>query len=500
MAANRFLPSDRLRVATSCTAKLPDPEQASAYSEMSALRDALDCELIVPFSQCSHGAEVSSEFKLIADEGEFIYGSWEVQTADIAHFKRTQRKRVDTMFAALSEATQISVVDLEQRWEVRGGFSYARRMQALGVRFLYTWYNYDQSLCAYIASALLGIPRAVSLCEGFEHEDYDLKVPELHLRTADLVIATNEVAEKVARSLVSDFGERLVQGTGPEFVSSIADRIHALIAKESGGPYGLQAAFHESTDRGDEGSGSGGLRYVVVCAERTGSNLLLEVLGLDLGNELFNPDYLSDCFIPISVPELRRDPELLKLRQSDPAAFLDRYWKIGEDLGLSASGFKLMYFHAAEQQAVVDYLLNSEGIRVIHVTRRNRLKRFLSMRRAEVSGSWYKTQKNKGSGIPDSATELNVDDMLADFAYQAVEEQKFSALFRGPRLIELCYEEYAKDLEGTRDRVAEFLGVKLPKPFLRSRRTGTKSLRDSIANFDAVAAALQGSGLGSYLG
>ncbi|MBK8978309.1 MAG: sulfotransferase [Planctomycetes bacterium] len=240
--------------------------------------------------------------------------------------------------------------------------------------------------------------------------------------------------------------------------------------------------------------------FIILAAERTGSNLLAGLLdshpAIVLGGEFFNPTLSEQRRVPWPlVPEAAR-AELAARRDADPIGFLEQVFEQGRAKGYRAVGFKLMYNHADRLPAVRDFLLSLPELRVVHLTRRNLVERFLSKRRAEVTGRWQKPVDDKGASsavekpkLP--RIELEFDALVADLLKVERWQATYRSMFAGHPLLEVCYEDLADDPAGRAAPVVGFLGLDTGVELaVRYQKTGTDSLRDAIANYDELKASL----------
>lgn len=115
----------------------------------------------------------------------------------------------------------------------------------------------------------------------------------------------------------------------------------------------------------------------------------------------------------------------------------------------------------------------------IRIHRRNRLKQAVSFAKALQSNKWSNTQKDK---------RLDADALF--FSYSSIfkylqtidrEETAWAAFFKKNKIpsLEVCYEEFIKDYEGTVARVFEYCGIELAERVDPSKNIHTK-MADNI--------------------
>jgi glycosyltransferase involved in cell wall biosynthesis len=112
--------------------------------------------------------------------------------ADYAWFRRRMPDRVETLLTAIGNAAGLSRDVLERHEHLLHAFSFARAVEAWGPDYLHSYFFYERTLFALVASKLLDIPRGVSCYADHQLDDYPLKIVPLHLRTSDVIVATSQ--------------------------------------------------------------------------------------------------------------------------------------------------------------------------------------------------------------------------------------------------------------------------------------------------------------------
>lgn len=230
--------------------------------------------------------------------------------------------------------------------------------------------------------------------------------------------------------------------------------------------------------------------FVVVCAPRTGSNLLVSLLNshpdVMIGGEVFNQRSIEEDKILWPDPEVKTDPHLLELRRSDPVAFLERLLTMaGERHSPAALGFKYLYWDAHQHAAVTEHLREQQHIKILHLKRRNRLERMLSAARSRASGVWVaSTKSTKPSRQP--AIELAFEKCQRDFERTENDEVKADAMFASHDVFQLTYEDLVADTRTKCDEIERWLGVRKAKLASEHKKLRTTTLRESIANYDEL--------------
>jgi hypothetical protein len=208
------------------------------------------------------------------------------------------------------------------------------------------------------------------------------------------------------------------------------------------------------------------VRFVLLCAERTGSNLV--TFGLDenpaveMFGEIFHEteaDEQQRCGLPPDIPGYRPG--------GDAGEFLSR--RIFQSPGrrpILARGFKMFYGHArssAGARSAWTYLLGDRDLRVIHLARRNLLEAFSSLESARRSDRWFeRVGQAAAADAPGPVEPFPLDpwDCQEYFcrvtAWRLWAERAFGA---HPRL-DLDYQsDLQDDFAGAMARVFDFIGV-----------------------------------------
>lgn len=244
-----------------------------------------------------------------------------------------------------------------------------------------------------------------------------------------------------------------------------------------------------------DGSSSAPVRFVIVAARRTGSNLLCTLVGSHADvlchHELFNPGGIY-----YALPLRKSDFSLgtLEERDADPLGFLGRVWSHTQ--GKRCVGFKMT---RGQDPSVIDAVLADPGVRVIVLRRKNRLKTFVSELRAERTSTWEVYDKADIAACPRVPVDLRALD-----AYVADNETFYAGIDAavarsGSRVLHVTYEQLFERAE--QQRILRFLDLAPQAVALNARAVKQNScdLRDLVDNYDALARSLAGTALGLEL-
>jgi riboflavin biosynthesis pyrimidine reductase/LPS sulfotransferase NodH len=194
-------------------------------------------------------------------------------------------------------------------------------------------------------------------------------------------------------------------------------------------------------------------RFVVIAAPRTGSNMLCSLLNkhpeILCHHEIFNPEGIHYA-LDHRAGEI--DLGTSRDRDRQPENFLDRMWE--HRCGRPVVGFKLN----RGQNEILGKVLEDRGVRKIILTRRNRVRAFVSEMIARQTGEW-ETYAFSKEGQPCEPIWVEADELLT----QAAETRLYFARIRrtldltGQSFLETTYEDLCGQEEQL--RIFRFLGV-----------------------------------------
>jgi LPS sulfotransferase NodH len=232
--------------------------------------------------------------------------------------------------------------------------------------------------------------------------------------------------------------------------------------------------------------------YMITCPARTGSTMLVHLLrshpDICSHSEVFTPNKITG----ITGTYLRKSREqgdfldrLSRERERDTIKFL---YKIVLDLqGKKVVGFKLKHDELVlpEYRRLRDEIVSDVDFRIIHLRRKNLLRRYLSWYIA--NNVTHVTLAVEGQAIPDMPpVRLDPRECQRDFETIQRREEEFNQLFARHPNFSITYEEILAGDPGKLASLLDFLGVSQRKLTTTTKRLGTDSLRSAIANFDEL--------------
>lgn len=242
-------------------------------------------------------------------------------------------------------------------------------------------------------------------------------------------------------------------------------------------------------------------RFIILAAARTGSNLLRELLashpGVFAGGEVFNFKLIEQGFIPwfeIGSPsaeqaEINSNEHLIRLWHGDPGRFIEELMRLTEGWGYRAIGFKTMYELPNPEDPAGRYLINDKSVRVIHLKRRNLLRRRISWERAVATDKWFQFRGGEAPELP--VITLPIQEIIREFVDLEAKQKEYDESFKEHPLLEVFYEDLAQNPQAVGNRALTFLGIVPDRELqVRLEKTGLDPLRAAVGNYDELKSTL----------
>jgi len=239
------------------------------------------------------------------------------------------------------------------------------------------------------------------------------------------------------------------------------------------------------------------IRFIILSAPRTGSTFLRGLLGshpdVFVGGEVFNPRLTKDGIIhwfeidapPDERTKINLDKNLNELRQADPGRFLEELTDTTHGWGFPVVGFTCHYKVPEPGDPAGQYIINDNAIRIIHLKRRNLLRRLVSWERAVAADRWHWLRGDDSPKLP--AITLSMDKIVESIMEMEAKEKEYDECFKQHSVLEIFYEDLAKDPQAVGIRALDFLGLKSDRKLdARTEKTGVDSLRTAIENYDEL--------------
>jgi LPS sulfotransferase NodH len=233
-------------------------------------------------------------------------------------------------------------------------------------------------------------------------------------------------------------------------------------------------------------------RFIILTRSRSGSNLLRGLLNAHSQVVAFSEMFKDPNTIGWDIPGYPKSGRALELFRKDTRRFIDRYVFKKYPRHIKAVGFKLFYYHAigTELEPVWDYVKENRDIHVLHLKRQNILKTHLSKTKAQMTDNWINLTGEHEVVPP---VELDYAELQQDFIQTRTWEEEADRIFSDHPIIEIFYEQLARDYAGEMDRIASFLELD-PEPVApQTHKQASKPLSVAIANYAELKERFKGS-------
>ena len=196
---NRVLRPGRQRVLATACWHFPIYSQTFVYQELTQL---MRSGRVVRFlyGERNWRDPLPAQFRSLWRSRRRFVVHPEVCRESYDHFMRVAPERVESLLELLTSASGLSRKELTGQHHFGQAFAFARLVEAYRPDYVHSYFFYEGTLFALVASHLLGIPRGVSCYADHMLQDYVLKVVPLHLRQCSVIVATSE---RIKRELLA---------------------------------------------------------------------------------------------------------------------------------------------------------------------------------------------------------------------------------------------------------------------------------------------------------
>lgn len=208
-------------------------------------------------------------------------------------------------------------------------------------------------------------------------------------------------------------------------------------------------------------------KFVIVARSRTGSNLLVGLLGS-------HPNIVC------------RGEEFRELAGRSSSAVWNGIFD-RRPLGISHVGFKLFYYHPIDSsdRSVWNFVAADPSIRIVHLIRRNLLRTALSRAIAERTDVWDdRIGRGQKIDLSDRRVRLDAEECIRDFERTRGWATQLKADHPSHRIHEVEYETLVSDPRAIIE-IQRFLGVRRIRDDLQTdhRRQNREALGELITNY-----------------
>lgn len=423
------------------------------------------------------------------------------QQADLEHFRRHSPDALASLLDCVGRCIG-TTADPARMPAIALAISQARWVKAWAPDILFSLSGSDGCLSAMVVSWLLDIPRVHFHVTPASEDAPDLGLNLEYYERANLVaVPSPQSLTTLTESLARTIGTRLLPPSDTVDWQQLVARDVGRILRQrphstTRADLGPRAAWGSPTTTSTDQSPAMPRPFLVLGTARTGSNLLVELLNshprLLTAGELFQPDVNADNIAGAGLPEGFAVATYLEMRQHDPGACIRHLRSLGAARGAAAVGCKLFHHHTVADNRLVDSLLGMPDLRLIHLSRLDHVARYLSLQRAELSGTWYTTADQSPTKRSREPIHLDPRLMLHDLELTESLETRIRETFAGFPSLDVSYEDLVADREGQMRRIFDFLGVEHVAPSSQSLKTGESDPRVMIANWEALESMLAG--------
>jgi len=214
-------------------------------------------------------------------------------------------------------------------------------------------------------------------------------------------------------------------------------------------------------------------RFAIIGNARTGSNYLLDGLR--------------------TAPSVRVYHEIFADHNREVGKEFDKIFSTifqPESKSTKVVGFKVFYNHLTEDEW--KRLLACRDLKIIHLTRRNRLRTVISLEIAFKTGQWTQSGKGKSGEFKEKRLRLDSSKLLQRL--EQIEEGEATARtrFRDREILEVVYEELVRSPKTVFESVGMYLGVDgIDCGKIKLRRQNPETLQQLLVNYDEIKSTLR---------
>jgi colanic acid/amylovoran biosynthesis glycosyltransferase len=180
----------RIRVIATACWHFPVYSQAFVYREVCELANQ-NIDLRFVYSELDCRSNLSSELRKLWSLKRRLILSDATSSADLKHYRRRMPERVDALVRLIAEASGLAPEEVIANQHFRHAFSFTRMADCWRAAYIHSYFFYERTFFALVASYILGIPRGVSCYADHMLQDYPLKLIPLQLAQCDVIVATS---------------------------------------------------------------------------------------------------------------------------------------------------------------------------------------------------------------------------------------------------------------------------------------------------------------------
>ena len=259
-------------------------------------------------------------------------------------------------------------------------------------------------------------------------------------------------------------------------------------------------------------------RFVIVTTGRTGSTWLVEALNSHSEVVCFGSMFeVGSDYVSFDVERYDNfDSRARSLRDRDELAFLSSYIFGEHAAGTKAVGFKFQYRNWIGFGDVINSLIASRDLKVIHLRRDKLLRSLISFRLAQATGQYHRRSRQlvwrkallalrhparAAQRLPSllrrkqyvaPGLTLSKEQCSEFFMGTRMQELRFDELFEEHEQLDITYEAMVEDFSAISRRVLDFIGVHPEQLSYTQQPLNVQPVHTVLSNFDELADAFRG--------
>jgi glycosyltransferase involved in cell wall biosynthesis len=186
-----FQRSGRKRIIATACYGFPIYSQTFVYQELNQLIQEAS-QLRFLYSKQNDRRELSQAFSSLWHARRKLNLNPEVCSRSYERYRKRMPEKTDSLIEIICSRSGLSREQLFNERHFFQAFAFTEMVEAYRPDYLHSYFFYEGTLFALVASFLLNIPRGVSCYADHMLKDYVLKLVPLHLEQCRLIIATSE--------------------------------------------------------------------------------------------------------------------------------------------------------------------------------------------------------------------------------------------------------------------------------------------------------------------
>jgi len=218
--------------------------------------------------------------------------------------------------------------------------------------------------------------------------------------------------------------------------------------------------------------------FVILSSRRSGSIYLQSLLNshpeILCGGEIFTKksQFMNDF--------LRKNN--IQFKDINPEEYIKSFFSRQPKKKINYLGFRLFYNHLRrERESIWNTLKNTPDLCLIHLQRKNILKKYLSLNLAIKTSSWSRKKMEPEQEY--KPININYVECRKYFRREEKNIRNAALFFKNNKMIDVYYEDLAADKNPETDKIQEFLGLEPETLSCDFVKQNMQSLSELISNY-----------------